>query len=226
VAASFHTRPISTLHLAWAAGFIEGEGSFSVSGRKSACVTAAQVQREPIERLQALFGGRVVQRCTKGHSSKPIWVWTLPSRRSIEVMMTLYVLMSPRRQEQIEAALAMWKSQSRILRPHGSNICGNGHELTDDNVYITAAGHKKCRSCALGVKKEMRKRGCLGIAPKKRENWEPARGEQNSSAKLSDQEVIDIRAAIAGGTRQVDLARKYGVTPTLISMIKKGEHRA
>lgn len=226
MANSFHSKPVSALHLSWAAGFIEGEGSFSSAGKESACVTAAQVQKEPIDRLQALFGGRVVQRYTKGHSSKPIWVWSLPARRSIEVMMTLYVLMSPRRQAQIRAALDMWKSQKRILRPHGSSVCGNGHDLTADNVYITSAGHRKCRACALGVKKEMRRRGHLGIAPRKRENWEPARGEQNASAKLSDSEVIDIRAAITSGVRQVDLARKYGVTPALISLIKRGKHRA
>lgn len=55
----FSSKPVSTLQLAWAAGFIEGEGSFSNT------VTAAQVQKEPIERLHALFGGRIYQRQNK-----------------------------------------------------------------------------------------------------------------------------------------------------------------
>lgn len=219
MANSFHSKPLSTLHLAWAAGFLEGEGSFS------SCVTAAQVQKEPIERLAAMFGGRITRRTTKGHGTQPIWVWALPNRRSIEIMMTLYVLMSPRRRQQIETALARWKTQKRILRPHGSSVCGKGHELTDENVYITSAGHRKCRVCALGVKKEMRQRGHLGIAPRKRANWEPARGEENVSAKLSNQEVADIRQRISSGEMQAAIAREYGVTPTLISLIKLGKHR-
>jgi len=142
-----HTKPISTLHLAWAAGFIEGEGWFLKSPNGSAQIGAAQVQREPLERLQALFGGKLVQRNTNGHSKKKIWFWSLTARRSIEVMMTLYVLMSPRRQGQIETALSRWKSQKRILRSHGSDVCGRGHALTADNIYVSKLGHHSCKAC-------------------------------------------------------------------------------
>ena len=103
--------------------------------------------------------------------------------------------------------------------------CGNGHDLTDENVYLTSAGHRKCRSCALGVKAEMRKRGHLGIVPRKRTNWQVPKGERNASAKLSDREVVEIRAKIAAGAVQSHIAREYGVTPALISLIKLGRHR-
>lgn len=225
MANSFHSKPISTLHLAWAAGFIEGEGSFSSVRKGSACVTAAQVQKEPIERLHALFGGRVTQRVTKGHSTKPIWVWALPARRSIEVMMTLYVLMSPRRQEQILIALNMWKAQKRILRSHNSTHCGNGHELTVDNTYLTNSGHKKCRQCRLASKRALRKRLALGIIPVRR-TGRYQKGELNRTAKLRDSEVLEIKSLLKLGTPQVRIAAQYGVTPTLISMIKLGKHRA
>ncbi len=146
-----------TLDLAWAAGFMEGEGSFSSHGNNSAVVSAAQVQKQPIDKLQNLFGGYVRRRFTKGFSSKPIWVWTLPARRSIEVMMTLYILMSPKRQSEIVVALNKWKAQKRILRSHKSNICGNGHELTENNVYMV--GHyRKCRSCNRQVRRNARAR--------------------------------------------------------------------
>lgn len=55
---------ISLVQLGWAAGFLEGEGSFTNGG--SPCVSAGQVQREPLERLSALFGGRISQRAPKG----------------------------------------------------------------------------------------------------------------------------------------------------------------
>lgn len=162
MAVSFHSKPISTLHLAWAAGFIEGEGSFSMTKGQSPKVTAAQVQKEPVERLRRLFGGNVTRRFTKGFSSQPIWVWALTARRSIEVMMTLYVLMSPKRQLQIEAALEKWKS-ARHLRPHHSNTCTRGHKIDPGNMYVTPAGHRRCRTCQLQAKKRYRDKDVTSI---------------------------------------------------------------
>jgi len=55
---------------AWAAGFMDGEGHFSVAiGRKStvnarqsiSCtITATQVSREPLDRFMLLYGGKVM----------------------------------------------------------------------------------------------------------------------------------------------------------------------
>ena len=46
--------------LYWAAGFLEGEGGFGMYGPKNAwSVQAAQVQKEPLERLKSLFGGSI-----------------------------------------------------------------------------------------------------------------------------------------------------------------------
>jgi len=42
----------------WAAGFIEGEGSFGVSQR-TGIVTASQVEHECLERLRRIFGGNI-----------------------------------------------------------------------------------------------------------------------------------------------------------------------
>jgi hypothetical protein len=40
--------------------------------------------------------------------------------------------------------------------------------------------------------------------------------------KLSDREVKDIKAALAGGMRQVDLAHNYSVNPATISRTNSG----
>ena len=108
--------------LFWAAGFLEGEGSFSKGPLGGPCVSAGQVQKEPLERLEKMFGGSIVQRQTKGFSLKPIWIWSLRAHRSIQVMMTLYTLMSPRRKGQIEIVLNAWKWQK--LMP----IMGSGND--------------------------------------------------------------------------------------------------
>src|SRR3990167_4926258 len=62
----WHTTPTAMVSpsmkdLHWAAGFIEGEGSFMKHGN-SVTVCAAQVQLEPLERLQQFFGGRLTFR--------------------------------------------------------------------------------------------------------------------------------------------------------------------
>jgi hypothetical protein len=50
---------------------------------------------------------------------------------------------------------------------------------------------------------------------KKRHSW----GERNRHAKLNRYQVLGIRAKAAGGATYAQLAREYGVTPSLISMI-------
>ncbi len=50
-------------------------------------------------------------------------------------------------------------------------------------------------------------------------------GSQNSSAKLTEPQVLTIKAALIAGKRGIlsRLAREYGVTPTLIRYIKMGK---
>lgn len=104
---------ISIYDLYWAAGFLEGEGSFHDSPTQTGIrVTTAQVEFAPIEKLQNLFKGshiRLVRHERPEHS--PIWHWTLTGPRAAGLMMTLYPLLSPKRQAQIEKALASWKQR-------------------------------------------------------------------------------------------------------------------
>lgn len=47
----------------------------------------------------------------------------------------------------------------------------------------------------------------------------------NASQKLNDQDLEDIKLALANGERGTDLARLYGVTPAVITQIKKGTRK-
>jgi hypothetical protein len=105
------TTPKATEHpttrdLEWAAGFLEGEGCFQLNGmgRYTQRVSAVQVQKQPIEKLQRLFGGTVKEMGAR-NNAKAHWRWSVYGGRARGVMMTLYTLMSPRRQTQIRAAL-------------------------------------------------------------------------------------------------------------------------
>ena len=109
-----------------AAGFLEGEGSFGYYG--SPRVSAAQVQKEPLDRLLDLFGGRIWRRTTMGFSAKPIWVWQPSARQSIGVMMTLFSFMSPKRQDEIKCVLEKWKL-ARLMPTPLSGMCGRGHKM-------------------------------------------------------------------------------------------------
>lgn len=98
--------------LGWVAGFLEGEGCFfsgsrgSVSGsRDRVCVAqAAQVNREPLERLRDILGGRI-RACSGKGKRQDHFVWYTQAARARGVMMTLFPLLSHRRRQQIVAAL-------------------------------------------------------------------------------------------------------------------------
>ena len=94
--------------LYWAAGFVEGEGSFSSDSR----VSVVQVNPEPVERLLALFGGALKQyQKRQGAIHKtppsPVWTWYASGGRARGIMMTLYPLLSKKRQNQICSALLL-----------------------------------------------------------------------------------------------------------------------
>lgn len=100
------TTPRATTHptirdLHWIAGFLEGEACFRTTNQ-CAEVGVAQLQREPLERLQRFLGGTI-----KIEKRKPndLNKWSVCGSRARGVMMTVYPLMSPRRQAQIANSL-------------------------------------------------------------------------------------------------------------------------
>jgi hypothetical protein len=50
-------------------------------------------------------------------------------------------------------------------------------------------------------------------------------GESNPACKISDADVLRIREALARGERQGAVARRYGVSQSLVSLIKLGKIR-
>lgn len=100
--------PISTISptvrdLAWAAGFIDGEGSFLWNG-SSEMISVPQKDKELLVKLQTLFGGGLTARPTKyGYRMN---VWQVYGARARGVAMTLYSFMSDRRKAQIGQMLA------------------------------------------------------------------------------------------------------------------------
>jgi hypothetical protein len=101
-------RPtVADLH--WAAGFLEGEGCFYRFRRPGAVsigVGATQVDTEPLEKLQRLFGGRITKKSMTARNRQQPHAWTVYGARAWGVALTLYTLLSNRRKAQCLACLA------------------------------------------------------------------------------------------------------------------------
>lgn len=99
--------------LRWAAGFLEGEGSFS-GGYNGHTVAVPQVNREPLEWLVRWFGGRIMPVPPRRSTQSPAFTWYVTGPRARGVMMTLYGFLSQRRQSQIRWALLPTTSKTGL----------------------------------------------------------------------------------------------------------------
>lgn len=96
------TPSLADLH--WIAGFTEGEGSFGFYGGTE-CVQVSQVDTEPLAKLKRLLGGSVNMKDEPRGNRQQSFSWMATGARARGVMLTLYPLLSLRRQEQIAKAL-------------------------------------------------------------------------------------------------------------------------
>lgn len=97
------TQSPSTADLAWAAGFLEGEGNFGTNRRElsaSQVVRATQKNREPLYRLQTLFGGTVAAVRSDGFGE-----WRTYGARARGIMLTLFPFLSAWKRTDIKRAL-------------------------------------------------------------------------------------------------------------------------
>jgi len=92
-------RDPTTTDIHWAAGIYEGEGTSAKTGGSQVTVVG---QKDPwiLFRLRAMFGGRVSK-----ESSREMWRWVISGARGRGFLMTIYGLLSPRRQQQVRIAL-------------------------------------------------------------------------------------------------------------------------
>ena len=131
---------IDLKELYWAAGFIEGEGTFgSARGRPPKCgglgawsiqLSANQVSLEPLERLQRMLGGTI-------YKYKKISAWVVCARRAFGMMMMFWPLMSQRRRAQIELVISRWKSnQSQTGPNHSAGVRSRCIKLSKSEVEL------------------------------------------------------------------------------------------
>lgn len=129
----------------WVAGFLEGEACFGFyDGRPS--IQVSQVQQWPLLRLQRLFGGNIGQRKRVQERHRLSHYWHLPSARAVGLMMTVYALLSPNRQERIRDILLSWQSRGPHHRYY--THCRHGHAFDEANtIYRPDGNRRRCRIC-------------------------------------------------------------------------------
>jgi hypothetical protein len=142
----------SVNELYWAAGFLDGEGCFTIDKNGALRIHVAQNYRHSLDKLVNIFGGRIyrMDQSHRPNHHHELWQWTLQRQaESSGAMMTLYSLMSPYRQKKIEDILAIWKAWPRKgqrVRERTTH-CKNGHEYSIENTYVKPNGARNCRQC-------------------------------------------------------------------------------
>lgn len=95
---------------AWAAGVLEGEGSFTLHNRNYPRVTCSMTDKDILDRLVAVLGGRVTERLRKNSGQphwKPAWSWYVCGNEAAAVMRLVHPWMGERRGARIDHVLAV-----------------------------------------------------------------------------------------------------------------------
>ena len=100
------SRPATPRDIEWVAGFLEGEGCFK-AGQREMSVEAAQVDMEPLLKIQSLLGGSVYLHSRASGNRQTSHIWKVNGTRARGVMFTVFALMSRRRKDQILNALRL-----------------------------------------------------------------------------------------------------------------------
>ena len=105
--------------LAWAAGFLDGEGNFSCdlrSNKAKMTIQAAQVEPQPLERLKAVLGGNVTGPYGPyvKPNRKPWYMWRMYTNQAEEACLRLLPYLSqPKIKQILNAAVRMEKHNER-----------------------------------------------------------------------------------------------------------------
>lgn len=153
---------LDTHALAWAAGFYDGEGCTSVTGRdrtspRSIRMQVGQIHPEVLERFQAAIGGIGRIYASDRPRSNP-YMFVVSSRADVhQAIWLLWPWLGSVKREQAERVIARYHSLEPTLRQRGrapgratriDNTCVNGHVVVGDNTYVDTRGRRRCRLCA------------------------------------------------------------------------------
>lgn len=140
----------------WAAGFLEGEGSFMKNRNKNDCgtiiVSCSQVQKEPIDKLLFIFKCGNISFYERKNSNKKwsdVYIWRAYGEYAEDIMKLIYPIMSEKRKDQINTCLSWYALRhGKNFQKSGRKTCRSGrHEWTNENTFIDSRGKRTCRLC-------------------------------------------------------------------------------
>lgn len=136
------------IDIAWAAGFYEGEGHLSYrTGNGGPLVVINQCNKEPLDKLQALFGGQVYGPKKVKGGRQDVYIWNLTKHtESRSFIYSIFPYLSDKKQKDTLDKIDRYADYLEINRAY----CRNGHYRTEKNTYIGPNGHRRCRSCRSG----------------------------------------------------------------------------
>ncbi len=104
------------------------------------------MQREPLERLQAIFGGFLnIKKNPSG--SGPLFFWAVHGKNAAAVTMTVLTFLSPRRYDQAVKLLNKWKAAlGKGYKRHNTH-CSHGHLYDVENTMLYRGKWRRCRIC-------------------------------------------------------------------------------
>lgn len=141
------------LLVAWAAGFLDGDGSFVTTSRGVVVLSAAQTgDRRPLDRLAELFGGKVTPLRRISPTGKTVFHWRIQTRSKI-VKATQELL--PHLLVKREAALLLLES-ARLAdergRPRLSEANVEAIRASSEHPRVLAERFGVCRSTVYRVR--------------------------------------------------------------------------
>lgn len=106
-----HTRDIR-----WLAGFLEGEGSFTVNRGVYPRVTVASTDLDVLQHAASILGGNVLgpRKCGNLPHHKDDYHVSVNGKYAIAWMLTLYPLLGKRRRRRIYHLVRYWQKHSEV----------------------------------------------------------------------------------------------------------------
>jgi hypothetical protein len=130
---------ISLVNIAWSAGFIEGEGTFTFYEKGNfPYITVGQKDIDLLQKLKNTYKGNIYHRERSGINQTPIEIWQIGTNNAIAIMMTIFPFMSKKRKNEIIQVINKWKgtrivAQNSKFRTH----CKNGHPWVPENIRVS-----------------------------------------------------------------------------------------
>ena len=138
--------------LAWAAGFMDGDGFITIQNRKSEVngktysgtylrVGACQAKQNVLLELQSLFGGTIRPKNSgpnrEGYNRKPQWIWTLSTQQASEALVQLLPFLIHKREVAL-LAIEFQKTMSTNKKELSDSVVEARKKLQADVAHINS----------------------------------------------------------------------------------------